>query len=165
MIKMKLDETDLSLLDQLRVNAKQPIKEIAKAIGVHHNTLLQRLKRLERLGVIRKYVASVDFQKTGLDLHVIILMKVISGRPGDTSQFKEILKMNELEALYATTGAWDAVSLWRVRNREHLNDIIRRMNGCKTISDTHTQIVLYPYKDSEDFNPFKNEKQVLNGKK
>jgi Lrp/AsnC family leucine-responsive transcriptional regulator len=156
-MKLNLDEIDLSILEHMRRNAKQPLKELAREMGVHNNTLLQRIKKLERSGIIKNYVASIDYPKAGFDLHVVIMMKIVSGRPGDVSQFGGILKMKELEALYATTGGWDAVSMWRVRDREHLNDVIRRLAGCKAISDTDSHVVLYSYREPEEFNPFGKE--------
>jgi len=150
----KLDEIDLAILASLRENAKASVKDLAKRIGVHPNTLLQRLKKLENNGIITKYVAEVDYAKVGYDLHVIIMMKVKRGRAGDMDQLKELLRIKELEAVYATTGTWDLVSVARVKNREHLLEVIQRLGKVPIITKTTSHLVLFAYKNPYQFNPF-----------
>ncbi len=150
----KLDEIDLAILASLRENAKASVKDLAKRIGVHPNTLLQRLKKLENNGIITKYVAEVDYAKVGLDLHVIIMMKVKRGRAGDMDQLKELLRIKELEAVYATTGNWDLISVARVKNREHLLEVIQRLGKVPIITKTTSHLVLFAYKNPYQYNPF-----------
>lgn len=153
----KLDDIDLAILGSLRENAKASIKDVAKKIGVHPNTLLQRLKKLENNGIITKYVAEVDYSKVGYDLHVIIMMKVRRGRAGDKEQMKELLRIKELEAVYATTGNWDLISVARVKNREHLLEVIQRIGKNPLITKTTSHLVLFAYKNPYQFNPFIEE--------
>ncbi len=162
-MKIKLDDTDFKIMAHIRENARKPLKAIAREIGLHHNTLLQRVRRLERTGVITKYVAAMNYENAGMGLHMIILMKVKKGRPGDTLQLSSIMKMKELEALYATTGVWDVFSMWRVKDREHLNDILRQLAGNPSVSKTLSHIVLYAYKEPDSFNPFSQEAKIHHG--
>ena len=150
----KLDEVDKKIVSALLENGRLPAKKLASKIDVHPNTLLQRLKKLEKNGVIRKYAAYVDFGKLGYDLHVIILMEVSRGQAGEVDQMKDLLKIKEIEALYATTGIYDLVAVCRVKNREHLLDIIQRMGKNPIITKSVTQIVLFPYRAPHEFNPF-----------
>jgi len=152
----QLDDIDMAILAHLRENAKDPLQKVAKEVGIHHNTMIQRVKRLEKEGTIKKYVAEVDYGKAGLDLHVAILMKVRRGRPGDRVQLDDLLAMKELEALYAITGMWDVLSLWRVRNREQLNELLKKIADSPSITKTVTHLILHPYKNPRDYNPFRN---------
>ncbi|MBI5223692.1 Lrp/AsnC family transcriptional regulator [Candidatus Micrarchaeota archaeon] len=149
-----LDETDMAILAVLREDAKLPIKELAKKVKVHPNTVIQRLEKLKKSNVILKYAADVDYAKAGLDLQVIIMMKVRKGRAGDPEQLEELMKMKDLEAIYATTGVWDVVAICRVRDRDHLLEVIQKVGKNEIVLKTSSQIVLYTYKKPSDYNPF-----------
>jgi DNA-binding Lrp family transcriptional regulator len=116
--------------------------------------MLQRLKKLEKNGVIKKYSAHVDYSKVDLDLHVIVMMKVRKGRAGDIEQLKDLIGIPELETLYATTGLWDLMGTVRVKNRQHLLDVVQRMGNSQIVTKTASHLVLFSYKDPQDFNPF-----------
>jgi DNA-binding Lrp family transcriptional regulator len=148
------DEIDRKILAELTQNARIPAKTLAKKINCHPNTTLQRLRKLEKSGAIKKYTAQIDYQKVDYDLHVIIMMKARKGRAGDLAQLKDLLNIKEIEALYATTGLWDLMGTVRVRNREHLLEVIQRIGSTPLITKTASHLVLFTYKDPQDFNPF-----------
>ena len=116
---------------------------------------MQRIKRLEKLGVIKNYTVNINYALFGFDYHVSIMIKIKNGRPGDVQQLSSILDMVELEALYSTTGDWDILSLWRIRDREHLNEILRILSDHPNIERKQTNTILYTYKSPRKFNPLK----------
>jgi len=156
MVGLKLDKTDLTILGSLRKNSKASVKELARKIGIHPNTLLQRLKKLEKHKVITKYVAEVDYAKVGYDLHVVIMMKVKRGKAGDVDQVKDLIKIRELQSIYASTGLWDIIAIARVKNREHLLEVIQKIGSSPSVTKTTSHLVLYAYKSPQDFNPFED---------
>ncbi|MEW6722148.1 MAG: Lrp/AsnC family transcriptional regulator [Candidatus Micrarchaeota archaeon] len=149
-----LDEIDKKILSELLQNARIPAKKLARKINCHPNTMLQRLKKLEKKGLIKKYTSQIDFSKADFDLHVIIMMKVRKGRAGDMEQLKDLLKIKEIEALHATTGVWDLMGTCRVRNRQHLLEVIQKIGSSELITKTASHMILFTYKDPHDFNPF-----------
>jgi Lrp/AsnC family leucine-responsive transcriptional regulator len=159
-VGFKLDEVDISILSHLRNDGKTHLKELARTLRVHPNTLLQRLRKLEKAGIIRKYVAVVDYAKTGLDLHLIITMKLKRACSNDLKQLKELTGITEVEALYATSGLWDVFALCRVKNRNHMLDVIQKINDHPVVVKTSSSIVLYDYKSPADFNPYVYEKKL-----
>jgi DNA-binding Lrp family transcriptional regulator len=60
-----LDETDAQILTHLQQNAKLTIKELAEALHLTTSPVFERIKRLEREGVIEGYVALVNPEKVG----------------------------------------------------------------------------------------------------
>lgn len=151
---MKLDDIDVSILSHMRDDAKMPLKELARELRVHPNTLLQRVRKLEKAGVIKKYVAEVDYSKAGMDLHVIINMKVSRGRAGDLEQLKQLINIKELEAIYAVSGIWDVIALCRVKNRKHFLEVVQRIGDHPIVTKTSSSMVLFEYKSHGDYNPF-----------
>ena len=154
MEEVKLDKIDISILSHFRSDAKAQLKDLAKDLRVHPNTLLQRVRKLEKIGVIKKYVAIMDYEKAGYDLHVIINMKVKRGRAGDMDQLKDLINIAELEAIYAVSGVWDVIALCRVKNRKHLLDVIQKIGDHPIVTKTASSMILFEYKGHGEFNPF-----------
>ncbi len=155
----KLDEIDFSILSALRDDAKTQLKDLARELKVHPNTLLQRVRKLEKAGIIKKYTAEVDYAKTGIDLHVAIMMKVRRGRAGDMEQLSELINIKELETIYAVSGIWDVMAMCRVKNRKHLLEVIQKIGDHPIVTKTTSSIILFEYKSHGDFNPFVYEKK------
>lgn len=65
-----LDNTDRKILDLLQQNALLTIQEIGKQINLSKTPVHERIKRLEREGVIERYVTIVNKKKLGNQLMV-----------------------------------------------------------------------------------------------
>ena len=156
---IKLDDIDFSILSALRDDSKTQLKDLARELKVHPNTLLQRVRKLEKAGIIKKYTAEIDYAKTGIDLHVIIMMKVRRGRAGDIEQLSDLINIKELETKYAVSGIWDVIAMCRVKNRKHLLEVIQKVGDHPIVTKTSSFIVLFEYKSHADFNPFVYEKK------
>jgi Lrp/AsnC family leucine-responsive transcriptional regulator len=152
-MKQEYDDTDLAILRELRNDCKQPVREMAKKLGIHPNTILQRIKKLERENIILKYTAEVDFRKLGYELHAIIMGECKKGRAGDQEQLADLAKMPEMQYLYAVTGAYDVIASVRVKDREQLVEVLGKIGAHPIIVRTMTHIILYSYKHPYEFNP------------
>ena len=152
-MKKLYDSTDLAILRELRKDCKRPVRELAKKLKIHPNTLLQRIKKLEKEKIIVKYMAEVDYHKIGYDLHAIIMGKVRKGRAGDPDQLSDLSAIPEVQSLYAATGAYDIIAVVKVKNRDQLVDVVRRIGENPIVVKTMTQIILYSYKYPHEFNP------------
>ena len=67
-ITPKIDETDVKIQRQLQKNGKISIKELSEKINLSPTPIYDRIKRLEKIGVIRKYAALLDLEKTNNSL-------------------------------------------------------------------------------------------------
>ncbi|HIH23272.1 TPA: Lrp/AsnC family transcriptional regulator [Candidatus Micrarchaeota archaeon] len=148
------DEFDFLILKELRDNAKIPIRSLAKKTGLHPNTLLQRIKKLENGSVIIKYSVDIDYSKLGYDLHAIIFLKLTHKAHMSWHVAKELGNIPEVLALYSITGDYDAVAIVKTKNNESLARIIQEMGKRDYVINTYTNVVLYAYKHSYEFNPF-----------
>ena len=64
---IKLDDIDISILSHLRDDAKTQLKDLARELKVHPNTLLQRVRKLEKAKNIKgfKFLYSRHFHPAG----------------------------------------------------------------------------------------------------
>ena len=73
---MTIDEIDRSILKLLRQDARRPVSEIARAIGLSAAPVSRRIERLEKTGVIRGYTALIDDQLSGsLEAFTIYMLR------------------------------------------------------------------------------------------
>jgi Lrp/AsnC family transcriptional regulator for asnA, asnC and gidA len=60
-----LDSFDWKILELLQGNSKQTYTEIGKQLGVAHSTIYDRIQKMERFGIIKKYTVLIDNEKIG----------------------------------------------------------------------------------------------------
>jgi len=149
------DNLDISILRELRENAKISYKKLAEKLKTHPNTLMQRIKRLEKDGVIRKYSVDIDYQKLGLEFRAIILMRTKNVNIAATKEFSNITRMPQVVSLYGTAGQYDAIALVEVHNIKELSEVIGNIQNAAGVSRTSTYLILTSYKHSSEYNPFK----------
>jgi Lrp/AsnC family leucine-responsive transcriptional regulator len=63
-----LDRLDWRIIEQLQVNSRQPLAKLGRAIGLSQPAISERVKRLEKAGIIEGYSARVNAHALGLDL-------------------------------------------------------------------------------------------------
>jgi len=71
-----LDNTDKAILNMLQENSRLTLKEMAKQLNLSTTPIFDRMKKLEKAGVISKYVALVDQKKVGKALTVFINISI-----------------------------------------------------------------------------------------
>ncbi|MCU0465315.1 MAG: Lrp/AsnC family transcriptional regulator [Anaerolineae bacterium] len=70
------DQLDRAILDELQVNGRISVADLARKIHLSSPAVYQRIKRLERAGMIRQYVALVDREQAGYDLMCFIRLSL-----------------------------------------------------------------------------------------
>lgn len=141
------DQLDLKILRGLLTDARASAREMAHSFGVSTSTVTARMDRMRRDGILRGYVASVDFQKLGYELTVITEIIVSKGKLLEME--REIAKLPGVCAVYDVTGEIDAVVISKCRNREELSRFTKGVLVMPFIERTNSHLVLTTVK--EDF--------------
>jgi len=71
----KLDQADLKLLGHLRTNARETLTRISQETQIPVSSIFDRLKRLEKMNVIKRYTSLLDLNKIGIHVRVLLLVK------------------------------------------------------------------------------------------
>jgi DNA-binding Lrp family transcriptional regulator len=154
------DEFDLLILNELRDNGKMPIRQLSEKTGLHPNTLMQRIKKLEEEKVIIKYVAEINYAKLGFDLHALIFMKVDKKTRSEWEILKKLRSVPHILAIYTLTGEFDVMAIAKTKNKESLAQILKEINKNEFIVETQTQLVLDIFKHAYEFNPLGTEARL-----
>lgn len=146
---VKLDSVDKKIISLLQDNGRMANNEIAKRVGLTTTPTLERIKRLEREGVIKGYTAWIDREAVGKGLTVFCSIKLSVHQLGDMKEFSNhIAGVSEILACYNTTGEYDYllhVVVKDTRDYEHfLRTKLTRIPGVERI---YTGIVLSVVKE------------------
>ncbi len=155
-MKNKVDAVDLMILRELRDDCKRPMRELAQKLRMHPNTLLQRIKRLEKSKIVRKYHADIDYKALGYDMHSVVMIKIKKRGLEDENLLKEVAELPEVIALYAVTGGADVIAIVKAKDRDGLLEVLKTIQSQKTVLRTTSYLILVTYKEAYQFNPLAN---------
>ena len=144
---MNLDETDVKILKTLISDARLSSRQISKKSGFSIGTVLTRMKKMEKEGVVRGYSAIVDHEKLGYQLTALTEITVSKGRLLEVEN--EIARMPNVCCVYDVTGLTDAFVIAKFKSREELSAFAKRLLALPFVERTNTHMVLTTIK--EDF--------------
>jgi len=144
---MTLDDTDVKILKTLVSDARLSSRQISKKSGVSIGTVLTRMKKMEKEGVLRGYTAVVDHEKLGYQLTALIEITVSKGRLLEMEN--EIARMPNVCSVYDVTGLTDAFIIAKFKSRDDLSAFAKRLLALPYVERSNTHVVLTTIK--EDF--------------
>lgn len=108
MPKSDLDEIDRKILMVLQSDGRISLSDLSGKVNLSPSPCLRRIRRLERSGIISRYVAVLDQAKVGLPVSVFVSIKLESQRVEALERFKRaIAKWPEVLECYLMTGPRD----------------------------------------------------------
>ncbi len=143
-IMTKFDSTDQKLISLLRSNARIPVVDIAKNLGVSRATVQNRIAKLEKTGVIVGYTVSLRSGTNENPIRAIMSLKA-DGR----QEFKianELKGFPGIISLYSTNGRWDMIANIETDTLESFNKILNSIRLVEGITATETSLLLDSYK-------------------
>lgn len=140
---MTLDETDQRLLSLLRSNARSPAVELARQLGISRATVQNRVRRLERDGVIRGYTVKIG---ADLDRPVVRALMSISSENADEASVIRRLRGNpHVAAVHHTTGRWDLIAEIHADSLAEFNTVVGNLRLIDGVTATETNLLLDSY--------------------
>jgi len=143
-----LDELDLKILRELMADSRASYRRIAKKLGVAPGTVLARIRRMEKNGVLKKYTVSVNYEKLGYSVTSVTEITVSKGKLVEVE--KKLAELPGVCAVYDVTGDVDAVVVSKFRNPAELSRFTKKILSMPNVERANTHFVLTVVK--EDFN-------------
>lgn len=146
---MKLDITDRKLLNLLQEDGKQPIKELAAQLNLTLGPVHERVKKLERAGIIDKYVALIDPNKVkrGLVMYCTVNVKHSSDALKDFEN--AVLDMDEVMECSMIAGSFDFLMKVIVSDIEEFQHFITdKLSSLELVNNVHSYTVMKQVKYS-----------------
>ena len=147
-----MNEIDKKILKILQNNGRITNVEIARQINMAPSAVLERIRRLEKKNVIKKYSAVINPHEIKRNLLAFILVKA-NGPIVDNKSAKELAKIDEIQEVHMVAGEDCFLVKVRVENTDELSSLLRtKIAKIKSISSTSTTIVLETVKESSDIS-------------
>lgn len=135
-----MDDLDEHLLARLRDNARAPVAELARALGLSRTTVQSRLARLERSGIIAGYAVKLAGAYEAGRVQAFIMLTV---EPKQAAAVTSALKrMPGVRRLQSVSGPFDLIATVEAAGVAEMDAIIDEIGSVKGVERTNTSLVL-----------------------
>ena len=139
-----IDDTDRELLALLRQDARLPVATLASRLKVARGTVQNRMKRLERDGVIVGYTVRVKPQAEAHRIRALMTI-VVEGNRG--AEVLHALRGHpNVTGLHSTNGRWDLIAELRADTLEAFDRALGNIRLIEGIASTETSLLLSTHK-------------------
>jgi Lrp/AsnC family transcriptional regulator, leucine-responsive regulatory protein len=136
-----MDATDRAILLALQENARVNFRELAADVGLSPNATADRVRKLERRGIISGYTAIVDPAAAGRKLTALIDVRLREGTPPEG--FEPLVRgLDVVDDCAHVTGPFDYTLRVTVADIAELDGLIRLLKAKGNVVQTDTRIAL-----------------------
>ena len=136
---MELDRKDFALIEALQQNASQRLEDLAKVVNLAPSSVHDRLRRLQREGILQQWTVKVDATRLGLG--VLAFVGITSSKTC-TALLPEFQAIPCIEECHSVAGELCIFLKVRVPDTAALLALIEKLRGIDGIERTETTIVL-----------------------
>ena len=151
-----IDDTDKKIISILQENARLSNAEIADKVGLTASSVHERVKKLEKKGILKGYVAIVDADMLGKPMMAFVRLNVNSQSIRDVIQKLCATDPNVLEC-HSVAGEDCYILKIRAEGPKQLEKILMAIKSRSDAIRSVTNIVLSSYKETNYVEPAKGE--------
>ena len=146
----ELDRVDRKILTILQQEGRMPVTELASKVGLSTSPCAERVKRMERDGVISGYHARVSPAALGRTLLVFVEIKLAAKSEEIFDKVrKELLHVQDVQECHLVSGAFDYLVKARLGGmaeyRRLLGEILKKL---PVAAESHSYVVIEELKES-----------------
>lgn len=120
-----IDAINKRILSELVANARIPITELARAVGLSKTPVAARIRQMEEMGLITGYRAILSPLKLGLTHVTYMEMRLTDTRQRALEQFNDAVRqIEEVEECYMIAGGFDYLLKVRARDMSHFRQVM-----------------------------------------
>ncbi len=139
------DDTDRKIVNALLRDGRLSMREVASAVKISGATAMHRIKRLEKDGLIRSYSATIDYEKAGFDVEVMIEVRISKSKMYEVES--KIATHPNVFAVYDITGSFDCAIFARFQNRRAMDAFLKKLQTYEFVERTETKLILKTIKE------------------
>lgn len=147
-----LDDTDWAILKILQKNAKAKYVEIGRRLNLAHSTVYDRIKKMEKHRIIKKYTVEIDSKRAGIRLIVAIV--TIFTDPKESAKVAEQIAKHKQVSEVLTSLSEELAIIARITadDQEMLHAFIaRNIAPLKGVLRIRTSVISKKYKQENSF--------------
>lgn len=145
-----LDHIDRRILNELQAEGRLSIVDLASRINLTKTPCSERVRRLERSGIIVGYRAILNGEAINRDHITIVHVSMSRTNDGSLQHFNDAVKMiPEVETCLMIAGSFDYMLKVRTRNMAHFRELLgERISKLPDVIQTHSYAVMETVKES-----------------
>lgn len=149
-MKEQLDETNLQILRLLQADGSITNADLSRKIGLKPPSVLQRVRRLEQLNLIKGYTAHLNAEELGFGLTIFAQVSLALHQDQPIENFvKSVSEINEVMEVHHVSGEFDFLLRIVVQNMRHYEQLIRdQLSTIKGMGKLQSCFVLASPKES-----------------
>ncbi|KGO86543.1 AsnC family transcriptional regulator [Flavobacterium rivuli WB 3.3-2 = DSM 21788] len=147
---MALDAIDKKLIYLLQEDSTRTTKELSVKLNLSVTAVYERVKKLEREGIVHKYVAVVNRNKVNKGFVVFCHLKLIQHTKEYLTRFEQqVTKLDEVLECYHVSGDYDYILKIFVANMEEYREfMVTKLTTLQHIGSTHSTFMISEVKNS-----------------
>ncbi|ACV79279.1 transcriptional regulator, AsnC family [Nakamurella multipartita DSM 44233] len=139
-----LEDLDARIAAVLAADGRCSYTDLAEKVGLSVSAVHQRVRRLEKRGVIRGYTAQIDSEQIGLPLTAFVSLTPIDPAAPDDYPHR-LAQMPEIEACHSVAGVESYIVKVRVQSPAALEALLARIRGTAGMTTRTTVVLSTPF--------------------
>ena len=148
-----MDAIDKKLLGLLKEDTKKTTKELSMILNLSVTAVYERIKKLEREGIIRNYVALLNRNKIEKAFVVFCHIKLIQHTKDVIHTFEnEVIRLDEVSECFHVSGDYDYILKVSVKDMDEYREfMVTKLTGLQHIGSTHSSFMIGEVKNTTAF--------------
>ena len=149
-LQMNLDPTDKKLLELLQDNSKKTTKELSNELNLSVTAVYERIRKLERAGVISKYIALVEPSRIDKGFVAFCQIKLVQHTKSNVTKFEsQVAKLPEVLECFHVSGEYDYILKVMVKDMQAYREfMLNKLTALEHIGSTQSTFVISPVKNT-----------------
>jgi DNA-binding Lrp family transcriptional regulator len=149
----QIDEIDLKLLNLLQQNSRITIRSLSEKLFLSTTPIYERIKKLEKSGLIKQYITLLDPKKIDKNLTVYISINLTKHTKEVVEQFEQAIeKLDEVSECYYISGNFDFLLKVYCKDMDAYHDFLTdKLSIIENIAQFYSSFVLTNSKLSYQF--------------
>ncbi len=146
-----LDKIDITIVQFLSEDSKLTYKKIADKLEVSSQTVKDRIDKLIKRGIIKRFTINIEPEKLNFSIEFICELDINASVMDDV--LMEIKKIPEIHNIKITTGIHDILCIGNASSIANLHDIVeKKISMIPGVNKTYTSITLKKIKQNQILN-------------
>lgn len=147
---MKIDKTDKLLLELLQQNSKRTTKELSGKLNLSVTAVYERIRKLEKSGVISNYVVLVEPSKIEKSFMAFCQIKLVQHTKSNVTKFEaQVSELPEVIECFHVSGGYDYILKILVKDMQAYREfMLNKLTALDHIGSTQSTFVISPVKNT-----------------
>ena len=138
-----MDSKDRQILALLERNARLSYGEIGKAVGLAGSSVHDRVRKLEKRGIVKGYRAEIDFTAAGLPITAIVSLALRPASPADIPA--KVAEFELVESCYSVAGDNSYALVVRAPTTKALEELLDALRAKLEVVTRSTVVLSTPF--------------------